>query len=1371
MTVEVFELQFDNQRTLFLPGQKVEGFVSLKLGAKTNITLLRVRFTGKVITHLQKGNAGISNENSTITMFKDFTNLIGDGNMNSLPMEIEGGDHVYPFEFRLPPTNLPASFEGPFGSVKYMITAVLVKSGYKKQIINSEIVVPSTRDVGASDLAESVSIKKDGYAGLLFWKSGYFSVTASIPKRGFASEEIAPITLDIVNHSNHGLILHSVYLKQKVTYVTIDRTRGPRTERIHRLNYSEEFPPSIREINRLIQFPIPASSVMNPDIDTSILKVQHFFDIKIQSGARFSSIIKIQLPVVVGGFPYLLFEDSMMRRSVDTLPRYVPSTQGSTVDDDWQPTNRGSIQFDDTNNSEYELATANIIPPDLEYSEHQADLDAIDATEDLGCDRSITPTQMTVLNAPLPNPACLEEKPTSSNDNETAEHISNLMHGMMVTLFLIMSFVLDELLAFRENYLRMGGSDSNILQEISNLELEIKTSYSKRKENSEVEELKNTHEKEMLLLENKREKSILQYEVDKLQSNTNVLENKIPDIMDLKRLKYSKDIGFVIEFIYIVLQDKMEDVKVSYSLFDDGKALFKVKSDFSREKKNEVYIFCKKRAFVSVDAKSKVKLVADFRKVKTDPSGDPKVGWISIPIFNSKEELNFGQWKVPLNYYPINFKDAPSHYVKPNGNTLLIFRIYPNYNLNTAKSIKISLDESMYPLFNANQEVGTKILLLPSQENNMVKPEVANILPITTKGASTLKKYQTKTDNKAGTLEKKPTVSKENKEITENKEEVALKKKDSGKQLPIGFHICEINNLKMAVNSSIYLKGKLIDGETVIPIFKTAICEPGVIANQYGWEFGFYAESLVEKTAKKGMIEIIAIINESEKVIATIRLNPPNWIDINDGNQSISFDGIELEERPNIILRIYKPKFGRPAAKKFVPKLVVPSIPEDAYYFSPVQKVDESETPNFATFTITIESARYLPDNCTATRITGKVYNLTSKSSLKNCKITTKLELDQSVYNPEFKFAINLPKQQVPPNSLLILDIQTIDIFTREVFRVGYCYLPLFVLEDETVKSSDYKYNFGAFQLPIYCDQLKKEFWGTFWKTKSKTNRARIPCATLLVHTSNTQSDSPSYSSKKFQTFEFDKPQESDLNLYFFVYSQKKSFSVRDRLLAMGELPKTATQTEENLLAWTNKLFEANNATPNLIDLSYIAKYDPTYGFKVSIDKAENLDKKGYPIVVVSFSSCPFKRDEQPKIKFPNDIWFRQRQFNPELWIIFELYVVNYDEIESIGWTAFPIFQTQKYVRMGRFALPLFENEIDLDPLMQYPTFEEAWGNDSDLSLTKTFSSITVRVADGRRDTELSKESSLKPRKTSNEEYVESVYAAFIEYTNLPYIP
>ncbi len=72
---------------------------------------------------------------------------------------------------------------------------------------------------------------------------------------------------------------------------------------------------------------------MDPDIQTSILEVKHAIELKLMSTAKFSEKVKLVLPVVIAGFPYLLFEEALMRRSVDTLPRYNPteSSPGETA--------------------------------------------------------------------------------------------------------------------------------------------------------------------------------------------------------------------------------------------------------------------------------------------------------------------------------------------------------------------------------------------------------------------------------------------------------------------------------------------------------------------------------------------------------------------------------------------------------------------------------------------------------------------------------------------------------------------------------------------------------------------------------------------------------------------------------------------------------------------------------------------------------------------------------------------------------------------------------------------------------------------------------------------------------------------------------
>lgn len=86
-------------------------------------------------------------------------------------------------------------------------------------------------------------------------------VRASIPRQAYSSEETIPLTINIVNQSNAQLELHSIVLKQKTSCKTPDDTRGPKTERIHRLEFSETYLPQLREIKRVINFPIPPASV------------------------------------------------------------------------------------------------------------------------------------------------------------------------------------------------------------------------------------------------------------------------------------------------------------------------------------------------------------------------------------------------------------------------------------------------------------------------------------------------------------------------------------------------------------------------------------------------------------------------------------------------------------------------------------------------------------------------------------------------------------------------------------------------------------------------------------------------------------------------------------------------------------------------------------------------------------------------------------------------------------------------------------------------------------------------------------------------------------------------------------------------------
>jgi hypothetical protein len=57
--IQRFEIHMDDNRNLFIPGQKVEGHISLLLGQSTKVQRLRIRFYGKVITHLHRTEEGL----------------------------------------------------------------------------------------------------------------------------------------------------------------------------------------------------------------------------------------------------------------------------------------------------------------------------------------------------------------------------------------------------------------------------------------------------------------------------------------------------------------------------------------------------------------------------------------------------------------------------------------------------------------------------------------------------------------------------------------------------------------------------------------------------------------------------------------------------------------------------------------------------------------------------------------------------------------------------------------------------------------------------------------------------------------------------------------------------------------------------------------------------------------------------------------------------------------------------------------------------------------------------------------------------------------------------------------------------------------
>ncbi|KAJ3209388.1 hypothetical protein HDU67_006214 [Dinochytrium kinnereticum] len=320
-----FEIGFDNNRTIFMPGQRIEGHVFLTVKERVVIRILRLRFSGSISTRMSRKENSMTSGSTTTVLFKELMTVLGAAGEEER-ITLEPGEYVYPFSFRVPLTSLPASFEGNFGRIKYEVTGILARPNVNIKTCSAVLTIPSTVDAADSQYQAPLDTKLTIPVGFWLWRTGHLNASLSLPKGAYSSEEVVPLTLDVVNHSASGAVLKDVYMKQSVIYKTGTETRGPNTERVHRLTFSETFPAHTRHVRRIINFPIPSTSIFSPTIKTTNLEVSHTLVVKISSTRKLAKAYKLEIPITIAGFPSTLpdFGLNGCRESIDTLPIYSP---------------------------------------------------------------------------------------------------------------------------------------------------------------------------------------------------------------------------------------------------------------------------------------------------------------------------------------------------------------------------------------------------------------------------------------------------------------------------------------------------------------------------------------------------------------------------------------------------------------------------------------------------------------------------------------------------------------------------------------------------------------------------------------------------------------------------------------------------------------------------------------------------------------------------------------------------------------------------------------------------------------------------------------------------------------------------------------
>jgi hypothetical protein len=152
---------------------------------------------------------------------------------------------------------------------------------------------------------------------------------------------------------------------------------------------------------------------------------------------------------------------------------------------------------------------------------------------------------------------------------------------------------------------------------------------------------------------------------------------------------------------------------------------------------------------------------------------------------------------------------------------------------------------------------------------------------------------------------------------------------------------------------------------------------------------------------------------------------------------------------------------------------------------------------------IYVDSARYLPDNVTISRVSLRFFT-SNKQQVNNNKIHCSLsQLNSPSLHPIYQLKAELRGNNLNHTLIGVIRVDTIDSTTLLPGTVGYSIFRVFSTRDRkpitNIQENNIYMNSGFHQLPMFAGRIKTDLDTFDENLLLNSNCTRIPCASLLV--------------------------------------------------------------------------------------------------------------------------------------------------------------------------------------------------------------------------------------------------------------------------------
>ncbi|XP_078053470.1 arrestin domain-containing protein 17 [Augochlora pura] len=296
------DIVLDGPQQVYYSGQRVSGHVRLNVSEPVIVLGIRLKYKGEAQVYFTDRSAGIRRKFSA---FENYLHveiyLAGDGKEKST---ITGG--VYPFSLTLP-ENLPCSFEGRYGRVRYSIRALLdVTTIYRFSTNIIPFTVAPILDLNRDPLAVlPIHVQQSKvYLG----QTEPISISMSLPVHGYVPGQTIPIMVVLTNPTTIVIKKIRIVFKKAVTYHSTEKFRK------HKEIVVEVEQPVNKESQSYdITFDVPAvppTGMIHCSIIDVLyaLKVEACVDVSEWYYRMFQKNLKLRTNIVVGTVPLQNYE-------------------------------------------------------------------------------------------------------------------------------------------------------------------------------------------------------------------------------------------------------------------------------------------------------------------------------------------------------------------------------------------------------------------------------------------------------------------------------------------------------------------------------------------------------------------------------------------------------------------------------------------------------------------------------------------------------------------------------------------------------------------------------------------------------------------------------------------------------------------------------------------------------------------------------------------------------------------------------------------------------------------------------------------------------------------------------------------------------